>query len=177
MHTESKGLPMFAVCSFAALAVVVASPGSFAHGDEAHGVPSENPADIVSASTEPRAVAEAFGRALATGDSGTVQLLMLPDVLIYESGEAETSAAEYSGHHMPADMAFLANLKYERVSQASGGDGAYAWVATRSRLSGRFKDKDVDLDSTETLVLTKMNTGWRIAHIHWSSAPHRNPNP
>ena len=106
-----------------------------------------------------------------------VRALLLPDVLIYESGGAETSAAEYAGHHMPADIAFLAELKREQLSQASGGNDAAAWVATRSRLTGRFKDKDVDLDSTETLVMTRTEAGWRIAHIHWSSTPHRNPEP
>lgn len=130
-----------------------------------------------SAPSEPRAIAETFNRAFAMGDAGTVRALLQQDVLIYESGGAETSAAEYADHHMPADMAFLSNLKRKQLSQESGGEGVMAWVATRSRLSGPFKGKDMDLDSTETLVMTKTEAGWRIAHIHWSSAPHRNSNP
>ncbi len=122
---------------------------------------------------EPRAVAASFNRALAAGDEKSVRALLLPDVLIYESGGIESSAAEYAGHHLPADIAFMSQMKRTQLSQSSGGEGATAWVATRSRLRGRLKDKDVDLDSTETLVMAQTKNGWRIAHVHWSSAPHR----
>jgi ketosteroid isomerase-like protein len=127
--------------------------------------------------TDPRAVAETFNRALAAGDGDAVRSLLVPGVLIFESGGAETSALEYAGHHLPADMAFMASVKREQISQASGGDDSNAWVATRSRLSGSFKGKDLDLDSTETLVMSKTDAGWRIVHVHWSSAPHRNAKP
>ena len=118
----------------------------------------------------PQALAESFNRALTTGDEKTVRALLLPDVLVYESGGVEASFDEYARHHLPADIAFMSQMKREQLSQSSGGEGATAWVATRSRWRGRFKDKDVDLDSTETLVMTKTASGWRIAHIHWSSA-------
>ncbi|MEK6807199.1 MAG: nuclear transport factor 2 family protein [Pseudomonadota bacterium] len=125
------------------------------------------------ADENPRAVAETFNRALAAGDDKTVRALLLPDVLIYESGSVEASMAEYAAHHLPADISFMKHMKRESLSQSSGGEGTAAWVATRSRLRGRFKNKDVDLDSTETLVMTQTKGGWRIAHIHWSSVPHR----
>ena len=125
---------------------------------------------IAMAQSDPRAVAESFSQALAAGDEKTVRALLLPDVLIYESGGVENSAAEYGRHHLPADMAFMAQMKRKQLSQASGGNDATAWVATRSRLTGRFKDKNVDLDSTETLVMTRTQDRWRIVHIHWSSA-------
>lgn len=135
------------------------------------------PADAAPVVADPRTVAEAFNRALAAGDADAVRALLLPEVLIYETGGAETSAEEYAGHHLPADMAFMANVKREQISQASGGDDSNAWVATRTRLSGRFKDKDLDLDSTETLVMVRTAAGWRIAHVHWSSGPHKSAQP
>jgi hypothetical protein len=33
-------------------------------------------------------------------------------------------------------------------------------------MRGHYKGKAVDLDSTETLVLTRTSAGWRIAHIN-----------
>jgi len=150
---------------------------SFAHGGEGVDQSHETPAATVSTPADPRAVAEAFNRALALGDGDSARALLAPEVLIFESGGAESSAAEYAGHHMPADMAFLADLKREQYSQQNGGDGKNAWVATRSRLTGRFNGEDVDMDSTETLVMLKMDVGWRIRHIHWSSVPHRVPKP
>ncbi len=127
-------------------------------------------------STDPRVKVEIFSRALARGDEQTVRKLLLPNALVYESGGVEHSFDEYARHHLAEDIAFMKQMKRKQLSQSSGGDDQTAWVATRSRLRGRYKDKNLDLDSTETLVLTWTQDGWRIAHIHWSSAPHRNPN-
>ncbi len=119
-------------------------------------------------------VAAAFTKALETGDKDAALALLLPNVLVYEAGGAETSAAEYAAKHLPADIAFLADLEHEQISQVSGGDGISAWVATRGRLKGRHKGKSVDLDTAETLIMARTPDGWRIAHIHWSSAPRGN---
>jgi hypothetical protein len=155
------------------LFLLVVAP-ALAHGDEVHAPSQTAPA---TAPSSPMAVADSFNRALTSGDASMVRALLLPNVLIYESGGAEASAAEYAGHHMLGDMAFLAKLKREQLSQDSGGDEATAWVATRSRLSGQFKGKEIDLNSTETLVMARTETGWRIANIHWSSAPRGDKNP
>lgn len=116
-------------------------------------------------------IADRFADALAAGDQATVRALLFPDVLIFESGGAEASADEYVGHHLPADIAFMTAIKRTVLSRQSGGDRVTRWVATKSRLQGRYKDRDIDLDSTESLVLQNTDQGWRIAHIHWSSSP------
>ena len=117
--------------------------------------------------------ADAFSDAIARGDSAAARALLMPGVLIFESGGAEQSADEYSRHHLPSDIKFMAGMKVERLSRNSGGDQATSWVATKSRMRGHYKGKTVDLDATETLVLALTSAGWRIAHIHWSSSPHR----
>ena len=115
-------------------------------------------------------VAAGLSAALVAGDPTIVAQLVDADVLIFESGNVESSRAEYEGHHMPADMAFLAAVDRELISRQVielADDGAV--VSSRSRLFGHYKDRDVDLVSTETLVLKKENGQWRIVHIHWSS--------
>ncbi len=116
-------------------------------------------------------VADAFEAAIVKGDEATAKTLLAPDVLIYESGGQETSRDEYAAHHMKGDMAFLAGSKREVLSRASGGNDQHAWVTTRSRITGRHKDKDVDILSTESMMLKNTSEGWRIVHIHWSSRP------
>jgi len=160
MNTRTELAAIFAASLLASCALPRAA-------SEAQTVPADGPVTV----------AEAFTTALARGDKAAVLELLAPNVLIYESGGQESSRDEYAGHHMPGDMAFMANLKREPLSQESGGAGASAWVATRSRLSGRYKDKDIDLDSTETLVMARTEAGWRIVHVHWSSAPHRSAKP
>lgn len=118
-----------------------------------------------------QATVEAFDRALGSGDAPAVMALLAPDVLIYESGGQESSREEYAAHHMKSDMAFLASMQRTILGHDSGGDDQNAWVSTRSRIAGRFKDKDIDLLSTESLVLRNTAEGWRIVHIHWSSRP------
>jgi ketosteroid isomerase-like protein len=122
-------------------------------------------------------IADRFADALAADDQATVRALLLPNVLIFESGGAEISADEYAGHHLPADIAFMAAIKRTVLSRQSGGDMTTGWVATKARLQGRYKDRDIDLDSTESLVLQRSRIGWRIAHVHWSSSPHPAATP
>lgn len=152
-----------AIIVVAALAFVVA------HG-------AEIPAHPVIVTQDAVGTADTFAEAIAKGDDATARALLLPNVLIYESGEAETSADEYLNHHLSADIAFMAGMRREVLSRETGGDGAASWVATKSRLRGQYKGKPVDLDSTETLILTFTELGWRISHIHWSSTPHREPS-
>ena len=115
--------------------------------------------------------AEAFQRALATGDEASVGNLLAPEVLIYESGGQESSREEYMSHHMKGDMAFLAKSQLQVIERKRGASGNLAWVATRSRITGVHRDKPVDIYSTESLVFERKPEGWRIVHVQWSSRP------
>lgn len=118
----------------------------------------------------PAAVADAFGVALKTGDAAMVERLLAPDVLIAEGGGAERSYAEYAGHHMPADMAFVKAVEstVKKRDIIEGHD--MATVITAGRMHGTYKDKTVHSQTMETIVLRLVDGQWRIAHIHWSSA-------
>lgn len=119
----------------------------------------------------PAATVAAFESAIVRSDETTAKMLLAPDVLIYESGGQETSRDEYAARHMKGDMAFLAGSKRAVLSRANGGDNEHVWVSTRSRITGRHRDKDVDIISTESMMLKHTSEGWRIVHIHWSSRP------
>ncbi len=118
------------------------------------------------------ATADSFIAAIGQGNAAAARALLLPEVVIFESGCAEGSAAEYAARHLPADIEFMSGMKREVISRASGGGEDAIWVATRTRTRGRHHGKAVDLDSTETLALVRTGDGWRISHIHWSSMPH-----
>ena len=110
-----------------------------------------------------------LGDAIAAGDVDTLKALIAPDVLIFESGGVESSLAEYEDHHMPADIAFMKNMSSEVISRRVIEAGDSAIVLTQSRISGVYKEKEVDLSSTETLVLEETDGQWKVVHIHWSS--------
>jgi ketosteroid isomerase-like protein len=113
--------------------------------------------------------AKQFSKALETGDVNTVKNLLADDVLIYESGGVESSLAEYSRHHLNADIKFLSAMEKEFISQNSFEKGELAVVTTVSALKGLYGNKAMNITSTETLVLQRTDQHWKIVHIHWSS--------
>lgn len=117
----------------------------------------------------PEAVADSFYTAIAGGDETEVRSLLDPSVLIFESGNVESSLDEYASHHMHSDMKFMANMTRETVNRQVMEEGSLAVVTTQSKISGRYDDRPLRLNSTETLVMEKGENGWQIRHIHWSS--------
>jgi hypothetical protein len=115
----------------------------------------------------PLATVNAFRLALESGRESAALELLAPELLVYESGDLNRTRSEYAAHHLTADMAFLAKALVRVLDQRTSGDGALAWVATRSRITW----PSGDLVGTETMVLRREPDGWRIVHVHWSSRP------
>lgn len=124
----------------------------------------------------PQAAVDGFHAALQDGDADAAARWLAPDVLIFESGGAERSREQYAAHHLQADAVFLKSANVEILSGTGATVENLAWATTESRISGTAKDKAVDIQSNETIVLKKTAGGWRVVHIHWSSAPYRTPN-
>ena len=98
-----------------------------------------------------------------------MERLLASDVLIMEGGNVERSRKEYAAHHLQSDVKFMKQVTYRLERQTSDAGASLAWVASEARMSGTSGGKPVDLISTETLVMKKASSGWRIVHIHWSS--------
>jgi ketosteroid isomerase-like protein len=152
--------------------ILAASMSLFAPAASAHG-PAAKPAAGVAAmpaEAAPAAAAvDAFHSALSHGNVSAARALLMDDVLIFESGGVERSAAEYAAHHLTADAKFAAATTH-RISRRTGGATAnIAWIATEGQTTGNWNGKPVDSLSTETMLLVRTAGGWRITHIHWSS--------
>ena len=141
-------------------ALVFSSPG---HGQT---IGVTLPAETRAAS----AVVSAFHAALGRGDTRAAAALLASDALIYESGGVERGKAEYAAHHLAADATFAKAMARVVTRQAGGADGRTAWIASESTMRGSFKNKPINSVSTETMVLRRDRVGWRIVHVHWSSA-------
>jgi ketosteroid isomerase-like protein len=122
------------------------------------------------ASSDAVSVVEAFHSALRSGDAGAAAALLADDALIFEEGNAERSKAEYAHSHLQADIAFLGSVSSSTTKRESKSVGDLAWVASEGKLTGTYKNRPVDRSSTETMVLRRTERGWKIVHIHWSSA-------
>ena len=113
---------------------------------------------------------DAFHSALARGDEKAAAALIADDALIFEEGGAERSKAEYQARHLPADAAFSKAVRVQITRRAGEAAGRLALITTEGRTSGAFRGKPVDRRTTETMVLRRDRQGWKIVHIHWSSA-------
>lgn len=115
------------------------------------------------------AAVEGFHAALAAGDRERVLSWLDPQVVIFESGGAEMSREEYASHHLDSDMEFVRAMKTEVLDRQAHSGVDAAWVLTRTRTTGRFRERDFDLEGVETMVLRRAGEQWRIIHVHWSS--------
>jgi len=119
----------------------------------------------------PAALAGQFGSALRAQDTQTLKSLFLPDAIIAEGGGVERSFAEYAGHHMKSDMAYTASITTQVIKRDVVKSETMATVITQSEMVGDYKGQSVHNAMIETMTLQRHGEGWKIAHIHWSSAP------
>lgn len=167
MIRSCVGRVLSAVLCLSVLLCVTSVPSGAAgrtHVDGALASSSRHPVD---SSAVARTV-DRFYTALVAGDSTTVAGLLAPDAIVLEGGGRETRL-EYLGHHFHSDHAFLSALTRETESRQIRVEGDVAWVTSKGRLHGTFRDRAFDLTTTGLLVLRRTGGDWRIEAIHWSS--------
>lgn len=135
--------------------------------DSSHNAPPAAP--LAGAAADAAKVVEAFKAAISSGDTAGAAALLADDVGVFEAGYVERSKAEFAGEHLAADIEYSKAVKGEVTRQTGEASGDLAWIASEGRSTGRYKDKDVNRITTETMVLRRQADGWRIVHIHWSS--------
>jgi len=113
-------------------------------------------------------VIEQFHAALAVGDSVGAMALLAPDAVVLEGGSVETRE-EYAAGHLKADMAFLAGMTTEVVSRTITLAEGVAWVSTVSHTDGEYDGRSIKSRGAELMILGRVDDGWRIRAIHWSS--------
>lgn len=156
--------------SFALAVALSASGNALAHDPKRDAATT----DAAAPAEDPRLreaarIVDAFHAALARGDTAAAARLLTDDALIFEHGRAERSKAEYAGHHLPSDAAYAQATRHETTRRGGRVTGDLAYVVSEGRTTGRFRDKDVDQVSVETMVLTRVGDDWKITHVHWSS--------
>ena len=115
-----------------------------------------------------RVVVDGFHAALAAGDSVGAFGYLHPDLVVYESGHAET-LAEYRSGHLASDIEFSRAVSFETARDAVVHGSDLSLYLREYRMKGTFRDREIDAAGVETMVLTPTPEGWKIRHIHWSS--------
>lgn len=116
---------------------------------------------------------DAFHDALEKGNHQAAQALLDDQVQIYEQGWVERSKTEYASHHLESDAAYSAATTSTQTARSGTILGDLAYVISEGKVSGTFRGKAIDSITLETMVLRRVQDGWRIVHIHWSSRDSR----
>ena len=151
-------------------AVLAVAPPLFAHEPTAK--PGQPSALSISARGA-AATVDAFHAALRRGDTASAAALLAANVLIFEGGGVERSKAEYAAHHLAADAEYVRAIPTLVTGRAGDADGTLAWIASEGRSTGTYEGRPIDRITAETMVLRRSGKGWKIVHIHWSSAAKR----
>ncbi|HAH49854.1 MAG TPA: nuclear transport factor 2 family protein [Balneola sp.] len=106
--------------------------------------------------------------AIVENDSKKAGEILHDDVTILEGGGMETKS-EYLSHHFHSDGKFLSAMNREEVSQEISVEGNMAWVTSKTKMTGTYSGRDIDLSSLELAVLKKENGMWKVVALHWSS--------
>jgi len=138
-----------------------------AHGDKEHA--HKDPALFSGLDTNAGQAVQKFHRALNSGDRNAALQSLAKDVVILEGSSVERSREEYAGHHLQADIDFLGKMRVTQLELQVREVGSLAYAYGRSRIAGQYKEKALDLQSMETLVLEHHGDDWKIVQIHWSS--------
>lgn len=70
---------------------------------------------------------------------------------------------------MLSNMKYLATINSELLEHNVKIIGESAISMSRRKITGTFKEKELNYEGMETMTLAKRQGEWRIIHIHWSN--------
>ena len=120
---------------------------------------------------------DTFHFALKSGNKEQALELMTPDVLVFEQGRVDRTRTEYARKHLQEDIGFAAVTQHSVSRRTTKLLGNAAWVMSVNRDRGKVQGRPVDFTTNETMILNRVNSKWRIIHIHWSFDEKTPANP
>ena len=113
--------------------------------------------------------------ALVAKDLDTLATFYHPDVMIVEGTGVNNGWADYRDHHLGPELKEFEGLQFAHSNPQVHmlGDRA-AYVTSQYTIKAKMKEREIDAEGRETLVLTKMpDNTWKIRHSHTSSRARR----
>ena len=120
----------------------------------------------------PTEIVDNFHRALKSGDTARVLSMLDRELIVFEFGIADLKLEAYAFAHLPIDMDQATRTQWELQTRRMGGTGDSRWVLSTYHVTGPAGASTPSIDQTtvETVILRRIGEGFRIAHIHWSTA-------
>jgi len=115
---------------------------------------------------------QSYDQAFNAKDLDRLAAFYHPDVTIFEGGSVNNGWADYRDNHLGPELKEFQNLQFSlsNIRPYLLADGKSAYVTAEYSLKARLKERDIDAEGLETLVLLKGGNGaWKIRHSHTSS--------
>ena len=155
--------PLFLATSLF-LSTLVASPAF------AQSTPAAAASATQSAENEATRAVDAFMTALYNGQLEAARQSMTPDAVVIANGTVLGTRDGYIDGAAKADAAAMKSVRSrELMHRDSQVDARMAWVVSEKRMVGEGAGQLRAMVLTETFLLTKTSSGWKIRGIHWSS--------
>lgn len=116
-----------------------------------------------------------YDAALNAKDIDKLGTFYHPDATIVEGAGVNNGWADYRDHHLGPELKEFEGLQFAHSNTKVHmlGDRT-AYVTSQYTIKAKMKEREIDAEGRETLVLTKAADGtWKIRHSHTSSRPRR----
>ena len=120
-------------------------------------------------------MAKGYDAALNAKDLEKLATFYHPDATIIEGAGVNNGWVDYRDHHLGPELKEFEGLEFAHTNTKVNmlGDG-FAYVTSQFTIKATMKERTIDSEGRETLVLTKMpDNTWKIRHSHTSSRPRR----
>ena len=110
-----------------------------------------------------------FMGALANGQLEAARQFMTADAVVMANGHVLGNRDGYINGAAKGDAAALRNVQRELLNRNAATGADSGWVVSEKLMRSPAGAKGpTELVLTETMLLSKTASGWKIAHIHWS---------
>jgi uncharacterized protein (TIGR02246 family) len=116
-----------------------------------------------------------YDAALVGKDLDKLATFYHPDATIVEGAGVNNGWADYRDNHLGPELKAFEGLEFAHSNRKVHmlGDRA-AYVTSQYTIKAKLKEREIDAEGRETLVLIKMpDNTWKIRHSHTSSRPRR----
>lgn len=117
----------------------------------------------------PTETLDRFHQTLRENNAPAAMALLAVEAVIFEQGFAETTRAEWANGQIQDAIAFARATERTTLRRESRQVGDIAWVLSTTATTGRFEDRSLALEGTETAILRLEAADWKIVHLHWSA--------
>ena len=122
------------------------------------------------AENEATRVVDGFMAALTSGQLEAARQAMTPDAVVIANGTVLGLRDGYIDGAAKGDAAAMKSVRSRELVHRDSRIGAQlGWVVSEKRMVGEGGGQMRAMVLTETFLLTKTPSGWKISGIHWSS--------